>query len=99
MFPNVRDVALCRRCSMAPNFSLITRVMCSRTASSVSCMDFSVVMRLTTISILIARAGPHPTWLPGSGSLRMLLACWQGVLGPGEVGFVTQGFPGLALAH
>lgn len=84
---------------MGPNFSLITRVMCSKTASSVSCMDFSVVVRLTTVSILVARTGPHPNWLPGSASLRMLLACWQAVLGPGAVCFVTQGFPGLVLAH
>ena len=74
-FPDLREVALCRRHTMGPasHSSWVPRVICSRDALYVGCVGLSFVAGLTTVGVLVGRTGPQPDWLHGS---VLCGGCW-----------------------
>ena len=66
-FPNLEEVAFCRRHPMCPCSTLSSShqsCMLSRDAPFASCMGPSIVTRLTTVGVLVCMTGPQSGYLP-----------------------------------
>ena len=75
MFPDLGEMALCRRRHMGPNstFPLVTRAICIMDVPYVGCMSPSLVEGPTTVGTLVCGASFWPSWLLRPASCS---GCW-----------------------